>query len=342
MTQNEHDCDDEPLFQPFLALHGFLTIGCLITAIAALTCITLLHPFNLTLPPVFICSLVATLSIAALLILDTIQRTPRETNIPGNKPASGTFTSARILLAEDNRINQHVAVKLLEKFGCAVDTADNGEEAVQAIQSGTHYDLVLMDCLMPIADGYEATGLIREWQFKNRVPRTPIIAFTANTLEGDIQLCRDAGMDDYITKPMRDDDLQRILLDWLPKEKCVLETTSKATLDESVFNRFSEIVGTEAVPLLASHREASRNYFHIIKTSLDNRDFPELSKSAHTIKSMNANLGALKTVHLARQLEILAQSESPDITLLRNLTEQLELEAGRADAAISQCMASSA
>jgi len=100
---------------------------------------------------------------------------------------------------------------LLSRFGCRTRIANDGREALQAIDEET-FDLVLMDCQMPGMDGYEATGHIRELEGSGR--RTPIIAMTANAMEGDRQRCFDAGMDDYIAKPFRPDDLARVLRRW--------------------------------------------------------------------------------------------------------------------------------
>ncbi|HVX11269.1 MAG TPA: response regulator [Pirellulales bacterium] len=108
---------------------------------------------------------------------------------------------AKLLLVEDNEINQQVATELLRAAGYASDIRSNGREAVEAVQAG-NYDLVLMDCQMPEMDGYEATRAIRQWEAQNGRPRLPIIALTANALMGDRQQCLDAGMSDYLKKPL--------------------------------------------------------------------------------------------------------------------------------------------
>lgn len=111
----------------------------------------------------------------------------------------------RVLLAEDNIVNQKVGVKLLEKIGCTVEVAANGKEAVRAWESG-HFDVILMDCQMPEMDGYEATRQIRSRE--SAIHRTPIVALTAHALKGADEECRAAGMNDYITKPI-DSELLR-------------------------------------------------------------------------------------------------------------------------------------
>jgi signal transduction histidine kinase len=125
-----------------------------------------------------------------------------------------TVFAARILLAEDNLINQEVAQFMLQSFGYAVDIANNGLEALQAIEKN-HYDLVLMDCMMPEMDGYEATEEIRRQQRQGLFPSFPIIAITANAIDGDREKCLAAGMDDYLTKPVIAETLQKLITLWL-------------------------------------------------------------------------------------------------------------------------------
>ena len=119
--------------------------------------------------------------------------------------------NCRVLLAEDNVVNQKVAVRMLEAIGCKVELAENGVAAYAAAQRTT-FDLIFMDCQMPEMDGYEATGLIRE-NSSNR--KTPVIAMTANALVGDKERCLDAGMDDFIPKPVKRDALIERVRHWM-------------------------------------------------------------------------------------------------------------------------------
>jgi CheY-like chemotaxis protein len=124
-------------------------------------------------------------------------------------------SSIRILIAEDIYMNQFVLSGLLTKMGCVVDFASDGHDAVAACQK-KHFDLILMDCQMPNMDGFDATRKIRQAK-EGKNQRTPIVAVTAHTEAGDRERCLDAGMNDYITKPVKPVVLQKMLENWVIK-----------------------------------------------------------------------------------------------------------------------------
>jgi two-component system, sensor histidine kinase len=131
----------------------------------------------------------------------------------GDTPRSLPPRTRRILLAEDNAINQKLGLRLLEKLGCRVDLAETGREALEMVQSGA-YDAIFMDRGMPEMDGYAATREIRARNLN--APRTPIIALTAHAVTGAREDCLRAGMDDYLAKPIRSTDFEKALLRWCP------------------------------------------------------------------------------------------------------------------------------
>lgn len=142
-----------------------------------------------------------------------------DSELPQDTPGAGVDqfhvpggTPKRVLVAEDNAVNQLVATEMLKRFGCRVDVVGNGEEAVEAVRR-LPYQLIFMDCHMPVMDGFEACRAIRDAEPVNR--HIPIIAMTASALKGDRETCLAAGMDDYISKPVRFGDLRSVILRWL-------------------------------------------------------------------------------------------------------------------------------
>jgi len=150
----------------------------------------------------------------ALVLGRSADDTPNATIVTRHTVAESAKSGIRILLAEDNIINQKVAQSILGKLGCKADVAANGLEAVRALEL-IDYDLVLMDCQMPEMDGFEATSLIRNPDSKVLNHKVPIIAMTANAMKGDREHCIEAGMDDYLTKPVKKNELNEILEKWV-------------------------------------------------------------------------------------------------------------------------------
>ncbi len=124
-----------------------------------------------------------------------------------------SLADCKVLLVEDNPVNQVFARTVLQHLGCQVEVVGNGEDGVNAAQSG-RFDVVLMDCQMPGMDGYEATRLLRQWEKTSGTRRLPIIAVTAHAMSGDRRACEEAGMDDYLSKPFTKAELRRVLSQW--------------------------------------------------------------------------------------------------------------------------------
>lgn len=146
--------------------------------------------------------------------LSNVAPLPRSTGREIKTPAIES-TVAKALVVEDNPVNQRVATALLKRLGFETDAASNGKEALELVQTNHHgYDVILMDCQMPIMDGYETTRCIREWEQSNGQCGTPIIALTADALPGTEANCHSAGMNDYLSKPVRKESLRAVLNRW--------------------------------------------------------------------------------------------------------------------------------
>lgn len=145
--------------------------------------------------------------------LNTYRQTAENTPVKRPDDDSG---QSRALVVEDNLVNQRVATALLKRLGFETDAAVNGKEAIEYVRTNhSGYDVILMDCQMPVMDGYETTRCIRDWEKSNGQGGTPIIALTADALPGTETQCREAGMNDYLAKPVRKESLRQILSRWI-------------------------------------------------------------------------------------------------------------------------------
>jgi PAS domain S-box-containing protein len=149
-------------------------------------------------------------------VIDSLSQKPNQTplSLTSTPQISPFMNTRKILLVEDNAVNQKVADIMLKKLNCEVTLASNGKEAVAKLQQPHHFELVFMDCQMPEMDGFEATREIR----KMETGHIPIVALTANAMEGDAQRCQAAGMDDYLSKPVKLQDFERVLQRWTTVE----------------------------------------------------------------------------------------------------------------------------
>jgi two-component system sensor histidine kinase/response regulator len=203
----------------------------------------------------------------------------------------------RILIAEDNSVNQKVAVRMLEKLGYTADVAGNGVEAVNAV-SVIPYDIVLMDCQMPEMDGFEATHHIRTKEGSAR--HTSIIAMTANALQGDKEKCLAAGMDDYIAKPIRQAELTGAIDRWVSRTQSIERTSAKATrsgelLNESALQDLRGLAGDDEPEfvdqLLDIFMLETPGRIEEIRLAAEKGDSRGVQDSAHRLKGACKQLG---------------------------------------------------
>jgi PAS domain S-box-containing protein len=225
---------------------------------------------------------------------------------PPPESASGKTIRARILVAEDNAVNQRVALLMLEKLGCRVDVVANGREAVKMLEI-LPYDLVFMDCQMPEMDGYAATAEIRSRESADR--HTTIVAMTASTMEGDREQCLAAGMDDYISKPIRESELLQVLEGLAPAVEEPDPTPPAAAIDqEGLLARFGH--NSDLIKVVASlFLEEYPALFSRIKAAIQNRDSEDLRSAAHALKGALLNIDALPAVEAVRKLEQMGQEK---------------------------------
>lgn len=235
---------------------------------------------------------------------------------PISAPVASSAT-IKILLAEDNPVNQKVCSAMLRQLGYTLVLANNGREVLEII-SREPVDLILMDCMMPAMDGYTATQYIRDLERSRNLPRTPIIALTANAMEGDRERCLLAGMDDYLSKPFLQKTLQDKIQTFvvsLPASAVTpafSETKStNVTLDPASLNTLREIGGNALVEdVLNLFRTNTEQHIATLRTGLRNRDREAVRHAAHSLKSTAANIGALNLAELARVLENAARNNT--------------------------------
>ncbi|MBF0613642.1 MAG: response regulator [Magnetococcales bacterium] len=249
---------------------------------------------------------------------------------------TGTESSERkILLAEDNAVNQKVAQMQINRLGLSVHTVANGRDAVHAIQSGT-YAMVLMDCHMPILDGLQAARAIRQLESSENRTRIPIIALTSNVLPGDPQRCLDSGMDATLHKPIRIEDLAELFNEWLPHRVLPQFPTPDAseaqTLPPLSIDLLRGHFGHDPKVLMEfveAFLSSSSVIIAKLKKNLKIKDAVAVDENAHELKGASANMGA----HLMSQLCVQLQEtvKNNDWSECRLLMERIQKEYRRCE-----------
>jgi CheY-like chemotaxis protein/HPt (histidine-containing phosphotransfer) domain-containing protein len=240
-------------------------------------------------------------------------------------------SAARVLLVEDNLVNQKVAARFLERLGCTVQIASNGEEGVRAYRDG-EFDIVFMDQQMPVMDGMTATRQIRALEAAGRA-RTPIVALTANAMMGQLDRCLAADMDAFLTKPLQSAQLQEVLDRFATSAMSSRNSNANTPAVEIApvdVVRFRELVGDDVEfghELIATFRSSSELAADEIARTLAASDRAALARAAHKLKGAGANVGAMAVGSLATALE--SEASTANETRLRELGNAIHVEVPR-------------
>jgi len=238
----------------------------------------------------------------------------------------------KILLVEDNEINQMVALATLHKLGYIADPVGNGKQAIVALET-TSYDIVLMDCQMPEMDGYQATKQIRDLKSRVIDHKIPVIALTAHATKEDRNRCLNVGMDDYMAKPFQPQTLADMLKKWLPKHSSCSGDENQLPPLEKQQSKEEVLDWAGFLDRVMDDQDLAKNIFNtflnetpkrieIIQKSVENGDVLIAEREAHTLKGSSANVGAVILQDIAHKIEISANDE--DLTMAASFLPILE------------------
>lgn len=244
--------------------------------------------------------------------------------------APPTKLTGHALLVEDNPVNRQVAQRLLSLIGISFDVAENGKEAFEMMGRGS-YDVVLMDCQMPVMDGYTATRSRRTLEQERSLTRIPIIAMTANAMAGDREKCLSSGMDDYMSKPLNRGLLDQTIRKWMPKNRPTIPTPeaveantpaaavasapplrqtepvklspSTPSINENIVNELIDVMGNEFTSLVRVYLEDTPKNLQVLSAAAERGDIQGMIAPAHSLKSTSANLGAMALSDVAKLIE---------------------------------------
>ena len=266
----------------------------------------------------------------AILKVVPLEGNPADTEKNEDRAAS-IGTAAKILVAEDVVTNQKIAQEMIQMLGCEVDIANNGKEAIEKYSTG-NFDLIFMDCQMPVMDGYEATRHIRVQEKENQLNMVPIVALTAGINKEDKARCKAAGMNRYLTKPFSISELTGVLKEFLG------ENISYTPTHMSIRPDAIESGATTSAPLEVINRQAVDNIREVEKQTgrsilpaifegfnsqmaeklkeldidLGSGDPQALYRTAHAIKSMSANIGAEQVRRISSDIEVAGRAGTTD------------------------------
>ncbi|MFC1798545.1 response regulator [Thermodesulfobacteriota bacterium] len=258
---------------------------------------------------------------------------------PEEKRPRAADRSVKILVAEDTPFNQKFILRLLGRWGHTATVVDNGRLAVAAVKKDD-YDMIFMDVQMPEMDGFEATSTIREWEYKHE-KHTPIIAMTAHAMKGDRERCLDAGMDEYISKPIASDALFELINKLSSEETVTLQNEQTAKPSETTSNSFDrqallkafdsdwEFL-TETIEMFISDYPAMMEN---IQNAVAAKDATGLRQTAHALKGMVGNFQAKVAAQAAFVLE--EKGKQDDFTDIDNAYAELKEEMSKLDQALT-------
>jgi two-component system sensor histidine kinase RpfC len=275
-----------------------------------------------------------------------------------NNKTPQQFASVNILLVEDNAVNQEVFKQMLTSLGCLVELVENGKEAFETASDENHrYDLILMDCQMPVMDGYEATRrLQKNWEEKGCQPIT-IVALTAHAMPGDKQKCLDAGMNDYLSKPLQMDMLSATLKRWVPESKQTVtsaetiprrfeqeskskpdkqsdnkpdnkpkQTTKAMTTPSELFDfdtldEVKKLFGSNFPAMVEKFKHTSAGLIETLVSEAKKQDMRNLHEASHSLKGSSAALGITALSKLCQKLEDRIHAQEPIEKIEKNITK---------------------
>lgn len=280
-------------------------------------------------------------------VLENVETGGEQAQTRGANPLGYKRDGKRILIVEDNIVNQKVALGMLAKLGYQVDAANNGQQALEALEK-RDYDLVFMDCQMPGLDGFQSTVEIRRRESSHR--HTLIIAMTAHTTAEDRDRCLGAGMDDFLPKPIRIETVGKLLDRWLPLvhgvnvvqmesehtdetvNRTALRMSELQSLDNSTFSSIKELLGEEIADTVDIFLADAAMRVKELRSAAEAGDFERLRREAHSLTGSSSTVGAIRLSILCRQLsETTKQSDKKG---LRERLAQVEWELGALQASL--------
>lgn len=254
--------------------------------------------------------------------------------------ASKSLLEAKVLLMEDNLVNQEVAIAMLHNLGITPQVAQDGKEGLDRMMA-EQFDLVLMDCQMPLMDGFEATARWRAYEKEQNLPQLPIIALTANAIMGDKELCLAGGMSDYLSKPFNLEQLKEILLRWAPKKDSITHNHDPVSaspiiqkssaqnardlldIDEKLLQQLRNLRPGLLASVVKLFRQTTPELLNNLEQHIASQQVDALFKTAHSLKNSAANLGIRSLADLCKELE--ASARQGNLTYAKEYLDQINM-----------------